>query len=93
MAFQSLKESDLENWKLGMKIYFHLDLQINFKDAKIIKFLNYTQMDISFSLVDIDDPFDTNIFNRDKQIMDYYNDGDINKYQQNINVTLPKLGW
>jgi predicted glycosyltransferase involved in capsule biosynthesis len=65
-----------------------------FQDMKIIKGLNYKQLEYSgYHFYHQPDKLDQNLDMRNRQIFDFYGDADINKIQQHINGTLPKIGW
>ena len=64
-----------------------------FQDLKIKKMLNYKILNYSgYSLFHRQSPFDQNLFDRNKQIYDYYcqDSSDLNLH---INTTVPKSGF
>jgi hypothetical protein len=70
-----------------------LGYENKFQDMKIMKMLNYKQLEFTgYHLFHQNVNMDINLDQRNRQIFDFYQDGDINKLQQHINMTIPKIG-
>ena len=70
-----------------------LGYENQFQDIKIMKLLNYKQLEFNGQHL-YHEKLKSNegLDNRNKQIVDFYKDVDVNKLQQNINTTGPKIG-
>jgi hypothetical protein len=70
-----------------------LGYENKFQDMKVVKMLNYKQLEFTgYNFFHQTEKFDINLDQRNKQIFDFYQDGDMNKLQQHVNMTLPKIG-
>ena len=64
-----------------------------FQDIKIVKMLNYKQMDFTgHHFGHSKENLDVSLEERNKKIYDFYQDGDVNKLQGHINIMFPKIG-
>lgn len=73
--------------------FFGLGFTNQFQDMKIQKYLTFKQMQFNgFHFFHSPDSFDPFISQRNSQIIEFYKDGDINKFNQHIQMTLPKIG-
>jgi hypothetical protein len=64
-----------------------------FQDMKIVKMLNYKQLEFTgFHFSHNKENLDPYLVERNKNIFDFYGDGDVNKLQQHINLMFPRIG-
>lgn len=73
--------------------FLGLGYENKFQDMKIMKMLNYKQMEFSgYHFNHGKDNLDAPLEERNKKIFDFYKDGDVNKLQQHINIMFSKIG-
>lgn len=73
--------------------FFGIGFTNKFQDKKIKQLLKYKQMNFSgYHLFHQPDGFDMAMNQRNSQILDFFNDGDVNKLNQHINMSLPRMG-